>query len=557
MITFTGRAYRIWAIVLCTSVNCALAQVYSPLPMNYAVSLLKDINPGSGGSYSGREGIVIDNTLYFPAAGDIWKTTGTEASTVRVKDINPNGSSDPNHLTNVGGTLYFSAIGPSGREIYKSNGTAAGTVMIKDINPTGDSNPWHFCAYNNMLLFRANNGVDGDELWKTDGTPGGTVMVKNINKHASSTSSYFNGKMPIINNIAYFIANDGLTGEELWRTDGTESGTYLVKNINPTGVSKTYDIAVLNNVMYFLADDGIHGHELWRSDGTTAGTSLVKDLEVNGEILQLWYLIVVNDILFLSLQVNGDSELYRSDGTAAGTYRIKNINPTGGSSPGSITKVGNQVYFVAYEPVYGQELWKSDGTASGTVMIKDLTPNGSSDIGEVKEAHGRLFFTLESDEPYVSNGTAEGTKRIANINPDGFAMARTYMEFGTSVLFFAAAPGLGRELYKAVPCNYCAVTPTYTVNPPPVEEVTSDPHIRVLGNPVKESLSVEVPANSSGPTTLELLSVTGALVEKRQIPKQGATSPVIFDLQKQSAGLLLLRVSSPHENKLVKIVKME
>ena len=32
-------------------------------------------------------------------------------------------------------------------------------------------------------------------------------------------------------------------------------------------------------VLYFVADDGISGYELWKSDGTGAGTVLVKDIE--------------------------------------------------------------------------------------------------------------------------------------------------------------------------------------------------------------------------------------------------------------------------------------
>ncbi|BBH39037.1 hypothetical protein myaer102_15570 [Microcystis viridis NIES-102] len=52
-----------------------------------------------------------------------------------VKDINP-GSSNPYDLTAVGNTLFFAASdGVNGRELWKSDGTAAGTVLVKDINP--------------------------------------------------------------------------------------------------------------------------------------------------------------------------------------------------------------------------------------------------------------------------------------------------------------------------------------------------------------------------------------------------------------------------------------
>lgn len=551
----TYRQLWIPALLFTVFGNAAVGQL-QPLPLNYAVSLVSDINPGSGGSFSGYDGVAIANTLYFPARGDIWKTTGTEQSTVRVKDINPNGTADPNHLTDLNGTLFFVATGSSGREIYKSDGTAVGTVLVRDINPTGNSNPWALSAYNNILLFRADNGTDGEELWRTDGTAAGTVMVKNIHKYAGSQPSYFNGEMAILNNVAYFIANDGLTGDELWRTDGTEAGTYLVKDINPSGSTGTYDLVVMNNMLYFLADDGVHGTELWRSDGTAAGTSLVRDLQLNGGVTQLSWLVVANNLLFMSLQVNGDGELYKSDGTANGTLRVKNINTLGGSSPRSLTKVGNQVFFTAYEPVYGRELWKSDGTSSGTVIIKDLTANGSSDIEEMKEANGRLFFTLESDEPHVSNGTAEGTRRITNINPSGPAVARTYMSLGTQVFFFAATPELGRELYKATPCNFCPA-PVNAYASAPAPELRRNADVKILGNPVRESLVVEIAPNGSAPVSLDLVNTNGTVLAKRTVGQAGKASQISFDVRKTAPGLLMLRINTESQTKVVKIIKVD
>lgn len=542
-------------LFLFLSWNAALGQL-QPVPINYNVSLVKDINPGSGGSFSGRDGVVIGNTLYFPASGEVWKTTGTEASTLRVKDINPDGVADPNALTDVNGTLFFVATGSSGREIYKSDGTAAGTVLIKDINPGGHANPVSLSVCNGLLFFFADNGVDGEELWRTDGTSAGTLMVKNINKYQGSRVPDFNGRMAILNNVAYFVANDGLTGDELWRTDGTTNGTYLVKDINLTGSIETLDLVAMNNMLYFLADDGIHGTELWRSDGTTIGTSLVKDLQQNGGVTQESWLVVVGNTLFMSLLVNGDIELYKSDGTAAGTMRVKNINTSGGSGPQGLTSVGSHLFFTAYEPVHGRELWKSDGTASGTVLVKDLTIKGSSNIEEMKEAHGRLFFTLESDEPHVSNGTAGGTKRIANIYPSGSAVARTYMAMGTQVFFFAGTPGLGRELYKAVPCNFCAVPASASANIIAQERLPNT-EMRVLGNPVKESITVDILSKDAGPAVLELLTNTGIILEKRQIHPGDIPSRQVFDVSRQPAGILMLRMKTSQGDKLVKIAKID
>ena len=92
-------------------------------------------------------------------------------------------SANPTNFVEVSGTVYLSAFDSlHGQELWKSNGTAAGTVLVKDINPgPGDSLPRYLTNVNGTLFFDANDGTHGSELWRSDGTAAGTQIVKDVN----------------------------------------------------------------------------------------------------------------------------------------------------------------------------------------------------------------------------------------------------------------------------------------------------------------------------------------------------------------------------------------
>src|SRR5204863_9465322 len=80
-----------------------------------------------------------------------------------------------------------------------------------------------------------------------------------------------------VGNATYFVATDNVHGAELWRTDGTASGTQLVQDLNPGNSSAAPNNLInVNGTLFFVADDGSHGRELWKSDGTVAGTILLS-----------------------------------------------------------------------------------------------------------------------------------------------------------------------------------------------------------------------------------------------------------------------------------------
>lgn len=156
-------------------------------------------------------------------------------------------------------------------EILETKCMLAGTPqLLADINPgVFSSAPHEFATLGTTTLFSANDGSSGSELWKTDGTNGGTEMVKDINPGADDSlpghlSHYFTN----VNGTLFFTADDGSSGFELWKTDGTTAGTMLVMDIN-AGSDNSYprNLVNVNGTLYFQADNGSAGNELWRGPG--------------------------------------------------------------------------------------------------------------------------------------------------------------------------------------------------------------------------------------------------------------------------------------------------
>jgi ELWxxDGT repeat protein len=418
--------------------------------------MVKDISPGAG-SPSAYELTNVNGTLFFRAndgvnGTELWKSDGTAAGTTMVKDIFPGGytgyyggyylgSSNPSSLTNVNGTLFFSAWdGINGTELWKSDGTAAGTVMVKDLLPgIYGSDPRYLTNVNGTLFFMAHGG-DGieHELWKSDGTEAGTVEV----------SSFGGNGLTNVNGTLYFTGNDGVNGWELWKSDGTAAGTTMVKDLFPgttiytdnyglfhTRVNSS-DPAVLtdvNGTLFFSANDGVNGQELWKSDGTDAGTVMVKDILPGAGTSDAYDLTNVNGTLFFTANdgVNGQ-ELWKSDGTTAGTTLVKDIFPgvssiegPYSSDPAVLTNVNGMLYFNANDGVHGYELWKSNGTSAGTVLVKDIFPGSNSSFRwKLVNANGTLFLPA-SDGVHGTELWALNTAPAPSLSVSGFPTTTT------------------------------------------------------------------------------------------------------------------------------------
>lgn len=138
-----------------------------------------------------------------------------------------------------------------------------------------------------ISLFAADDGIDGIELWKTDGTAVGTVLVKDIDPGADSsnpanTALNFSQNpfaFAVLGGAAYFTADDGTDGVQLWRTDGTTAGTVQVTNLSQANGYTVANVVTANGLLFFTLDDGIQDN-LYSITGAPGSTpTLVSTLQ--------------------------------------------------------------------------------------------------------------------------------------------------------------------------------------------------------------------------------------------------------------------------------------
>jgi len=426
------------------------------------VQMVKDINTiATLNSSSPSKFVTINGITFFVAINvdngiELWKTDGTTAGTEMVKDIQSgNGSSTPNNLTNVNGTLFFSAMQSGyGVELWKSDGTEEGTVMVKDISSGVVSSilttPSQFAVLGSTVYFQATDGTNGYELWKSDGTDAGTVLVKDIYSGASSSNPI---TLTAMGSYVYFSATDGTTnGTELWKSDGTSGGTVMVKDIWPgTSSSSPAKLMVIGSTLFFRAADstasGYRGVELWKSNGTTIGTTQVEDIYpvVSGSSFPDYLTAVGTTLFFSAFDGTNGTELWKSDSPygSANTVLVRDVY-TGGSSssPQYITNVNGILFFSAYDGINGIELWLSGGDSATTGLVKDIYVGGSSQPINLAVHNNNLYFMAfelaGGQELWRSDGTLGGTVQVKDIEAGvGSSSPNAIYSSGTFLIFSA------------------------------------------------------------------------------------------------------------------------
>lgn len=337
-------------------------------------------------------------------------------------------------------------------------------TLVKDLRPGQfgalENNP-EFVVFNSELYFFADDGVHGKELWKTDGTDEGTVLVKDI---VPGSGSSFPSSLKLSGSTLYFLADDGLFGRELWKTDGTEAGTSMIKNIHPNStVHQIGELFDYNGTLIFRADDGFTGLELWKSSGTENSTILIKDIFEGGIPSNPSNFSIHANFLYFTATGTDGTELYRTTGSESSTELVKDLF-TGGnaispnsSSPGPVISLGNNPYFSAFVPIpntnqFGRRLCVVEANFLFNIVAGDPNP-------ELLIKSGNLIY-YRSISPTLGVGTelfastGVGNENTFNLVKDirlgGASSSPSGLTDYNGTLLFRANDGIhGVELWRS------------------------------------------------------------------------------------------------------------
>jgi ELWxxDGT repeat protein len=209
---------------------------------------LKTVEPYGLNNYAGNYNdcfCAINNTLYFSGytfneGWELWKTNGTDAGTILVKDIlQGSGGEYPQLLTNVNGSLFF-ATSPGNRQLWKTDGTDAGTKLIIIFSGLGNTYFNERCVAAGKFFFN-----EDEELWVSDGIPDGTHHV--IDNGLNGVTEVHN--LVGAGNNVFFNGYTDQYSYELYTGDATQVITNLsvLNNTSGNEKMKSFTASLLNN----------------------------------------------------------------------------------------------------------------------------------------------------------------------------------------------------------------------------------------------------------------------------------------------------------------------
>lgn len=279
------------------------------------------------------------------------------------------------------------------------------------------------------------------ELYRI-GSDGSAEFIKNLNEDGHG----YPGAFTELNSVTYFVAQTDSHGKELWRTDGTQDGTYMVQDLHTgsrSGIGS--ELIAYNGAVYFRGNTDTRGTALWRLENEQNGPEFVinvRNLDTDNSGPSDFFTLN-GDLFFHALAAASAppgyvGRIFRTDGTAEGTQQAFALNPYGSDAyMNEITLFDGRYFFpgatgTVAQGGYGYELAVTNGTEIGTYMVADINQtsllSSESRIDEMTVVNDLLIFSANdavdddgdedtyNEELWISDGTTEGTAMLKNLS---------------------------------------------------------------------------------------------------------------------------------------------
>ena len=374
------------------------------------------------------------------ATFELWISDGTASATHQLTFRSDPVSSSPSSLVALGDQVFFVVhLGdlPSGTQAYLAQATGSSASVLQ--GPGGflgndqQIAPPTLLAAAGAVFYVAGDG----NLWRSDGTAPGTLALTQQAVTANVPAVAAGGRV-------YFAAAGDAPAGAVWSSDGTPAGTGKLFDL-PATLNFLHDLQVLGGSFYLVGENE-SGVGLWRSDGTAGGTVRLTDVQPGflaaGEHLGL---VELGGVVYFAAVGSSGKSLWRTDGTPAGTFEVtQGGNPF--LDPKDLVVAGGALYFFAG----ASTLWRTDGGGAGPQALHDFLgdPGGLTPFGG-----GVAFFGddgILGNQPWLSDGTPSGTHPIEDVNSGPEGLEPSDLTVADGRLFFAANDSVhGRELWES------------------------------------------------------------------------------------------------------------
>jgi ELWxxDGT repeat protein len=298
--------------------------------------------------------------------------------------------------------------------------------------------PWgaakQFVTTGGLIYFQIGRAFDTHDLWRSDGTPAGTYVVAHLQEE--SVAVPYQGAL-------YFFERDWI-----WKTDGTVAGTVKTGDL-PAELYTLEKAQAGHNGIYLEGLTAAFDDAIWFTDGTTGGTRqlttpVIFPVAIDTELTPLGA-----HVYFI---LDG---LWRTDGTVDGTAEVAIPGLDERHVPRNLVAHAGKLYFFTahYATAYSLRLWRLDGDTPAE-LAHFPGQDGDSYPPELTPFGGKLFFNVNDGvhgiELWSTDGTADGTALVADLQPGKRSSAPGRLTVAGDRLYFTAATDLhGEELWQS------------------------------------------------------------------------------------------------------------